>query len=192
MAGLTVRSRLLAVLAVAAGAAIDVVTLLSVSSEHIMSQATERFTRLMPRREEHRPATRTDAPPDPWEIRPKSDGPAQKPDRKRGRPDSGRTQQEAFRPGPPPPTAPVAAPTDADHLAERLGLYVIIVLGEGVIQIVDALTEHWNWDLAVVSTALGACLLLIAIWYLSLLHGFDGVPLRHPPRSHIRDRDHQW
>ncbi|MFI5868399.1 low temperature requirement protein A [Streptomyces sp. NPDC051546] len=161
----------------AAGVAIDTVTLLLVSAERIMRQASERFARLMKRRERHRPAARTEVPPavrkngsesgagvqesgprlGPGGTRPRG-GPAQHPERK-------------------PPTAPVGASTDAAHLAERLGLYVIIVLGEGIIQIVDALTEHETWGPDVLATALGGSVLLIAIWYLSLLHGSDGVPL---------------
>ncbi|MFD7062181.1 low temperature requirement protein A [Streptomyces sp. NPDC059906] len=61
------------------------------------------------------------------------------------------------------------------HLAERLGLYVIIVLGEGVIQLVSS-TADAHWDLSVVAVAVGAFTLLVALWVLSLLHGFAGVP----------------
>jgi low temperature requirement protein LtrA len=37
------------------------------------------------------------------------------------------------------------ARTDTEHLAERLGLFAIIVLGEGVIQLVEAGSEA-GWD----------------------------------------------
>jgi hypothetical protein len=45
---------------------------------------------------------------------------------------------------------------DRSHLAERLGLYVIIVLGEGIVQVTSAASDV-RWDLA-------------------LLYGHAGVP----------------
>ncbi|WP_421742731.1 low temperature requirement protein A [Cellulomonas sp.] len=70
--------------------------------------------------------------------------------------------------------------TDEEHLAERLGLFVIIVLGEGLIQIIDAAADSatWNQDPALV--ALGAFALLAAVWTAGLLHGTAGIPQLTP------------
>ncbi|MGC0362577.1 low temperature requirement protein LtrA [Rhodococcus sp. 27YEA15] len=65
--------------------------------------------------------------------------------------------------------------SDRAHLAERLGLYVIIVLGEGVILVISAASEL-TWDSTVVSLAVGAFVLLAAMWSLSLIYGHAGVP----------------
>ncbi|MFE2291559.1 low temperature requirement protein A [Streptomyces sp. NPDC059452] len=87
------------------------------------------------------------------------------------------------RPPPGPPhTAPPAPPRltesriDTAHMGERLGLYVIIVLGEGVIQIIDAASERDGWDLPLAATGLGAFGLLAGICALSLLYGTNGIP----------------
>nr|WP_272918938.1 low temperature requirement protein A [Streptomyces sp. YIM 132580] len=69
------------------------------------------------------------------------------------------------------------AHTNRAHLAERLGLYMTIVLGEGIIQVIDAVAEHWTLRLA--ATALAALALLAAIWTLSLLYGSHGLPHLH-------------
>lgn len=78
-----------------------------------------------------------------------------------------------------------AARPDLPHLTERLGLYVIIVLGEGVIQITSATAaEVWNGTL--VATWLGAFVLLFALWTMSLLHGYGGVPKLGPRDLSVR------
>ncbi|MEU5953476.1 low temperature requirement protein A [Streptomyces sp. NPDC047525] len=83
--------------------------------------------------------------------------------------------------------APViaAAPSESGHLAERLGLFVIIVLGEGVIQITTAASDT-PWDAALAVTATGSFALLIGVWTLSLLYGFAGVPHLKPARLPVR------
>ncbi|MGW1067889.1 low temperature requirement protein A [Streptomyces aureus] len=68
----------------------------------------------------------------------------------------------------------VAAP-DADHLSERLGLFVIIVLGEGVAQVIEAASEV-PWNRRLYGLASAAFLLLVALWSLSFRHGYAGVP----------------
>jgi len=65
---------------------------------------------------------------------------------------------------------------DTSHLSERLGLFIIIVLGEGVIQSVDAASEA-TWDWALFGTGAAALTLLGGLWRLSVLHGHAGVPL---------------
>jgi low temperature requirement protein LtrA len=74
----------------------------------------------------------------------------------------------------------VAARLDAGHLVERLGLFVIIVLGEAMLQVISAVAgiedwrpghgEGWLILLAVVS----AFLLLITLWGLNVRHAFTG------------------
>ncbi len=68
-----------------------------------------------------------------------------------------------------------AARTESGHLSERLGLFVIIVLGEGVIQVVTAASAA-DWTLPLDAAALGAFVVLAGVWTLSLLYGFCGVP----------------
>ncbi len=53
--------------------------------------------------------------------------------------------------------------SDRAHLAERLGLYVIIVLGEGVILVISAASKL-TWDSTVVSLAVGSFVLLSGMW----------------------------
>jgi low temperature requirement protein LtrA len=72
----------------------------------------------------------------------------------------------------------VAAQVDARHLGERLGLFVIIVLGEAMLQLVGAVADIEDWRpangqgwlllLAVVS----AFALLITLWGLNVRYGF--------------------
>ncbi len=68
-----------------------------------------------------------------------------------------------------------AARTDMPHLAERMGLFVIIVLGEGIVQVLTAASGA-SWRFPLDATALGGFVLLAGLWALSLRHGFGGVP----------------
>ncbi|TCO54335.1 low temperature requirement protein A [Actinocrispum wychmicini] len=75
-------------------------------------------------------------------------------------------------------TALVAARLDAGHLGERFGLFVIIVLGEAMLQLVGAVAaiEDWRpgggegWLLLL--TVVSAFLLLITLWGLNVRHAF--------------------
>lgn len=59
---------------------------------------------------------------------------------------------------------------DAPHLGERLGLYVIIVLGEGFITVIGAVGGvRWTPTIGVVG--IGAFVILVGIWALTLLYG---------------------
>ncbi|MFJ1865301.1 low temperature requirement protein A [Streptomyces sp. NPDC088097] len=69
-----------------------------------------------------------------------------------------------------------AAYTDPAHLGERLGLFVLIVLGEGIAQVVSAASDI-PWDRALYGAGAGSFVLLILLWELSLRHGSGGVPL---------------
>jgi len=72
--------------------------------------------------------------------------------------------------------------TEEEHLSERLGLFVIIVLGEGLIQVIDAAADSAQWDRSTVVVALGAFALLASVWAAGLLHGTAGIPQLTPHR----------
>ncbi|MFC4127787.1 low temperature requirement protein A [Nocardia rhizosphaerae] len=60
---------------------------------------------------------------------------------------------------------------DAPHLGERLGQYLIIMLGEGVILVIAAISVE-EWTLPVCVVGAGSFLCLVAMWALSLRYGF--------------------
>lgn len=68
---------------------------------------------------------------------------------------------------------------ESGHLAERLSLFVIIVLGEGIIQSINAAAES-TWDWALFGAATASFVLLVGLWMLSVMHGHAGVPLLRP------------
>jgi low temperature requirement protein LtrA len=64
---------------------------------------------------------------------------------------------------------------DAAHLDERLGLFVIIVLGEAVSQIVvPAATTEWTAGL--VRPAVAGFVILAGLWWLTFSYGFTAAP----------------
>jgi low temperature requirement protein LtrA len=71
--------------------------------------------------------------------------------------------------------AAVPVTTDPAHLAERLGLFVIIVLGEGVVQVVDAASEAAP-ETGLFLAGLASFVLLAGMFGLSVEYGFAGVP----------------
>ncbi|MFJ9083682.1 low temperature requirement protein A [Streptomyces sp. NPDC102384] len=76
-------------------------------------------------------------------------------------------------------TKPELVTADVTHLSERLGLFVLIVLGEGLVQSVDAAGEaEWNGSVRIV--AVGAFAILVLVWVLALLGGAHGLPLLAP------------
>jgi low temperature requirement protein LtrA len=64
---------------------------------------------------------------------------------------------------------------DPAHLSERLGLFVIIVLGESVMQVVDAAGQV-PYGVGLLTTGLAAFLLLAGIFGLSVVFGYAGLP----------------
>jgi len=67
------------------------------------------------------------------------------------------------------------------HLAERLGLFTIIVLGEAVTQIVTATTRvDWSWTVSLGAAA--GFLALIGLWWLTFSYGFTGSPQEQAAR----------
>ena len=64
---------------------------------------------------------------------------------------------------------------DRDHLEERLGLFVIIVLGESVAALVlTAAQTQWTRDF--VGTSIAGFLLLVLLWLLTFSYGFSSAP----------------
>ncbi|GHF33064.1 hypothetical protein GCM10017566_02090 [Amycolatopsis bartoniae] len=65
---------------------------------------------------------------------------------------------------------------DPAHIGERLGLFMIIVLGEGVLVVTEALAGAGHWTAPLYGTATGALALLAALWAVALRLGFGGIP----------------
>ncbi|MEU0545650.1 low temperature requirement protein A [Nocardia sp. NPDC005978] len=88
-----------------------------------------------------------------------------------------------------------AVHANPEHLGERLGLYVIIVLGEGVITVIDAVGGEL-WTAEILMLGLGAFLILTGLWALTLrfgpvprlISGVDGgrgqLPWQHIMATH--------
>lgn len=132
------------------GLAVDVVSLLVLNREEVVRSQQEHFEQDIRRRERklHRAV------------------------------EQGRTPHHHRRDGEPPPyTAPtlVVGRLQPAHLGERLGLFMIITLGEAVIQVTDAAGED-RWTVSLAGAAGGAFVLLICLWMLSLRYGYGGVP----------------
>jgi low temperature requirement protein LtrA len=64
---------------------------------------------------------------------------------------------------------------DPEHLSERLGLFVIIVLGEGVVQVVNAASGA-PYDLDLLASAMASFVLLAGMFGLSVVFGYAGLP----------------
>ncbi|MEU5693148.1 low temperature requirement protein A [Actinosynnema sp. NPDC020468] len=71
-----------------------------------------------------------------------------------------------------------AARLDPAHLGERLGLFVIIVLGEAMLQLIGAMSEVEDWSpgrgvgWVLLLTVAGGFVLLVFLWALNVRHGF--------------------
>ena len=78
------------------------------------------------------------------------------------------------------PTLMSVAQVQQGHLGERLGLFIIIVLGEAVAQIVVANTDV-AWTAPVVAASLASFLLLVAMWRLITTYGFTPAARRTEP-----------
>ncbi len=62
-----------------------------------------------------------------------------------------------------------------DHLEERLGLFVIIVLGESVAALVLTAAQT-HWTRAFIGTSVAGFLLLVLLWLLTFSYGFSSAP----------------
>jgi low temperature requirement protein LtrA len=58
------------------------------------------------------------------------------------------------------------APIHASHLVERLGLFTLIVLGESVVRVAQAVATVPEWTAATVAAAGGGFLLVAGLWWL--------------------------
>jgi low temperature requirement protein LtrA len=82
------------------------------------------------------------------------------------------------RPGPHPDRAgPVVRGVSVDpaHLSERLGLFVIIVLGESVVQVVTAAGAA-PYSVGLLATGIASFVLLAGMFGLSVVFGYAGLP----------------
>jgi low temperature requirement protein LtrA len=84
-----------------------------------------------------------------------------------------RRRRRGLRPDGPPLVRGVSL--DPALLSERLGLFVIIVLGESVVQVVNA-ASHAQYDLGLLATAIAAFVLLAGLFGLSVVFGYAGLP----------------
>jgi low temperature requirement protein LtrA len=64
---------------------------------------------------------------------------------------------------------------DLAHLSERLGLFVIIVLGESVVQVVNAAAAA-QFSVGLLATGIASFVLLAGIFGLSVVFGYAGLP----------------
>src|SRR5262249_27164204 len=79
----------------------------------------------------------------------------------------------------------VMVDVDRTHLDERLGLFVIIVLGESVAALVLT-AARTSWSRGFVSLCIASFVLLVLLWLLTFSYGFASAPGVHlgdlPPR----------
>jgi low temperature requirement protein LtrA len=74
---------------------------------------------------------------------------------------------------------------DLALLSERLGLFVIIVLGEAVVQVVGAASGA-RYGFGLLASAVASFVLLAGIFGLSVVFGYAGLPHLRPGRIAIR------
>ena len=74
---------------------------------------------------------------------------------------------------------------DPALLSERLGLFVIIVLGESVVQVVGA-ASNARYGFGLLASAIASFVLLAGIFGLSVVFGYAGLPHLRPGRISIR------
>jgi low temperature requirement protein LtrA len=74
---------------------------------------------------------------------------------------------------------------DPAHLAERLGLFVIIVLGESVVQVVNAASGA-EYGRHLLTSGIVAFVLLAGMFGLSVVYGYAGLPHLRPGSLPIR------
>lgn len=73
------------------------------------------------------------------------------------------------------PDAVEVVDVETSHLTERLGLFVIIVLGEAVSALVVTAASH-DWTRTFIGVALAGFGLLVGLWWLTFSYGFVGAP----------------
>ncbi|MFL6165129.1 MAG: low temperature requirement protein A [Ornithinibacter sp.] len=151
----------------ALGVALDLWLVLVVSGDDMLERYESRIATVIER--EERSAARAPR----GGGRPRRDTASEDLPRRRGRrgrpgrPRGPEAVRQAF--------AAVPVTTDPAHLAERLGLFVIIVLGEGVVQVVNAASEAAP-ETGLFVAGLASFVLLAGMFGLSVQCGFAGVP----------------
>jgi low temperature requirement protein LtrA len=65
-------------------------------------------------------------------------------------------------------------PQQVSHMPERFGLFAIVVLGEGVLAVVDGI-ESADWDTAAVATALAGFVIAASVWWVYFASFDEGV-----------------
>lgn len=95
--------------------------------------------------------------------------------RTRGRRSSERTGRTGGGRGDAPSFEVEAVGVDISHLDERMGLFVIIVLGEAIMGLVLAAATT-QWDRAFVLTVLLSFAVLVSLWWLTFSYGFAAAP----------------
>ena len=145
----------------ALGVALDLWLVLVVSGDDMLERATARAAAIAEREANGRGRS-SGRRPRQHDGRPRQE-PASDAGRRRG-PERVREVLEA-----------VPVVTDPAHLAERLGLFVIIVLGEGVVQVVGAASGA-EPESGLFLAGLASFVLLASIFGVSVQYGFAGVP----------------
>ena len=84
----------------------------------------------------------------------------------------------------PPPSLEVVD-VQAGHLDERLGLFMIIVLGEAVSQLVIAASGH-QWTSGLLRPAVLGFVVLAGLWWLTFSYGFSAAP--HTRMAELKPR----
>ena len=74
---------------------------------------------------------------------------------------------------------------DPKHFSERLGLFMIIVLGESVVQVVSAASGA-HYDVGLLATGFASFVLLTGMFGLSVAFGYAGLPHLREGRIPIR------
>lgn len=85
------------------------------------------------------------------------------------------------------PSSVTALRGDREHLAERMGLFVLIILGEAIVQLTAAAQASEHWDRALLVAALGAFAFVSMLFAASITRGTAGLALLPhatlPPRA---------
>jgi low temperature requirement protein LtrA len=73
------------------------------------------------------------------------------------------------------PTTITALTGDAAHRGERMSLFILIVLGEGIVQLTVAAEASDHWDRALFTAAIGAFLLVCGLFLIGVVRGTAGL-----------------
>ena len=75
------------------------------------------------------------------------------------------------------PTSITALAGDTTHRGERMSLFILIVLGEGIVQLIAAAEGSEPWNRALLFAAIGAFALVCELFYLAVARGTAGLAL---------------